>query len=265
MNINDIVSGCNFQKIANHVIDSTSVNNKRDYKDNDIIFCKTDFVSVLFSQLRDSKNKYTLITHQSDYEINERIFNTKPQCINRWFAQNVNYKHTALIPIPIGIENHTGPSKGIYTDFDFFNSLDITKVPQKIHNKIYCNFSIKTHPHRNGILNSLVSNGVGVSASNKPYKEYWEEASKYLFIASPRGNGIDCHRTWEALLMGSIPIVEKHFMYDAYPHLPIMQVDDWSEFVDMNYPSPKGDGFPLSSNSFGVVQRLLRVVPTLVF
>jgi hypothetical protein len=35
--------------------------------------------------------------------------------------------------------------------------------------------------------------------------------------------------------------------------------------IDMNYPSPKGDGFPLSSNSFGVVQRLLRVVPTLVF
>jgi len=33
----------------------------------------------------------------------------------------------------------------------------------------------------------------------------------------------------------------------------------------MNYPSPKGDGVPLSSNSFGVVQRLLRVVPTLVF
>ena len=38
-----------------------------------------------------------------------------------------------------------------------------------------------------------------------------------------------------------------------------------SKIYVMNYPSPKGDGFPLSSNSFGVVQRLLRVVPTLVF
>ena len=46
----------------------------------------------------------------------------------------------------------------------------------------------------------------------------------------------------------------------------VEKVDSFVEFSNiMNYPSPKGDGFPLSSNSFGVVQRLLRVVPTLVF
>ena len=30
---------------------------------------------------------------------------------------------------------------------------------------------------------------------------------KYTFILSPAGIGLDCHRTWEALCLGCIPIV----------------------------------------------------------
>ena len=32
--------------------------------------------------------------------------------------------------------------------------------------------------------------------------------SKYKFIISPEGNGIDCHRHYEAILCGCIPIIE---------------------------------------------------------
>jgi len=49
------------------------------------------------------------------------------------------------------------------------------------------------------------------------------------FIVSPEGNGKDCHRTWEALYMGSFPIVIKHFMYDEWCDLPIIQVEDYSK------------------------------------
>ena len=59
--------------------------------------------------------------------------------------------------------------------------------------------------------------------------------SNYEFVASPRGNGIDCHRTWEALLVGSFPIVERHFMYDTYPTLPIIQIDSWDEVLEENF------------------------------
>ena len=36
---------------------------------------------------------------------------------------------------------------------------------------------------------------------------YLEQIGKYQFVASPPGRGQDCHRTYETLAMGAIPIV----------------------------------------------------------
>ena len=112
MDLNKFINSENFKRICNVSIDQSNVNQKRHYSDGDIIFCKTDYVHSLFQELKNDKNKYILVSHQSDYEINERLFNLKPDCVKKWFAQNVNYKNPNLIPIPIGIENHCGASKG---------------------------------------------------------------------------------------------------------------------------------------------------------
>jgi hypothetical protein len=67
--------------------------------------------------------------------------------------------------------------------------------------------------------------------SNKlPFKEYLEELSKSYFVISPNGNGIDCHKTWEALYLRSIPIVTKSINIDFYRDYPIIVIDDWSKF-----------------------------------
>lgn len=50
-----------------------------------------------------------------------------------------------------------------------------------------------------------------------------------MFVLSPEGIGIDCHRTWEALMLGSIPIVKKKLPSSLFDGLPVIQVDDWSE------------------------------------
>ena len=46
---------------------------------------------------------------------------------------------------------------------------------------------------------------------------------------SPRGNGIDCHRTWEALYLDIIPIVWHSTLDSLYENLPIIIINDWSE------------------------------------
>lgn len=50
----------------------------------------------------------------------------------------------------------------------------------------------------------------GASTLNPPAQTF--STNKYL--ASPRGNGIDCHRFWEAQYLGVIPVV-KHSQLDA--------------------------------------------------
>jgi len=52
-----------------------------------------------------------------------------------------------------------------------------------------------------------------------------------MFVASPPGNGLDCHRTWEALYVKTIPIVLRSVAmeYFAQHGLPIYIIDNWSD------------------------------------
>lgn len=239
MNINNIVNGVNFKRFCDVVIDADTINDSRNYRDGDIVFCKTDLLLNFFDEVYDFRGELRLVSHQSDYSINEFDFLGKPKCITKWFAQNANYQHPDLIPVPIGIENHFGPSKGSLIDVEFVEkNLPMSGIP-KIHDKIYCNFK-NTHPNRENVRNILGSIGF-IQNKDLSSVDYHREMSKYLFVASPRGNGIDCHRTWEALLVGSVPIVERHFMYDAYPTLPIIQIDDWHEVLEPKFLENKAN------------------------
>jgi hypothetical protein len=48
----------------------------------------------------------------------------------------------------------------------------------------------------------------------------------YPFWLSPRGNGIDCHRTWEALYLDIIPIVWNSSLNTLYDDLPVLIIND---------------------------------------
>jgi hypothetical protein len=240
LKVESIVNGVNFKRFCDVVIDVDTVNDPRNYRVGDIVFCKTDYLGVFYDEVRGFDGKLKLVSHQSDYPVGEMLWRYKPDCIVKWFAQNVNYQHPDLIPIPIGIENHFGPSKGSLIDVEFIESSFPLMTTERI-NKIYCNFK-NTHPNRGNVRNILRTHEYSfIQDGDLSSADYHREMSKYLFVASPRGNGIDCHRTWEALLVGSIPIVERHFMFDAYPTLPIIQIDDWREVLGSKFLENKAN------------------------
>jgi len=54
--------------------------------------------------------------------------------------------------------------------------------------------------------------------------------AEHQFIASPPGVGMDCHRTWEALLLGCVPIVErKPTLSPMFKDLPVWEVDGYEQ------------------------------------
>lgn len=234
MKIENIVNGENLKSLADVVIDVDTVGHSRNYKDAKVVFCKTDLLNVLFSELAEFDGELSLVTHLSDYSITESLFNQRPKCIKKWFAQNADYQHEDLIPVPIGIENHCGPSKGtcidqLFVENELDDLMDYTKS-----NAIYVNFA-NTHPDRPNKRAALENNSRSDFAAQKPYREYFRDLARRMYVASPRGNGIDCHRTWEALLVGSIPIVDRHFSYDTW-NIPAIQVDDWDNLGDFKAP-----------------------------
>jgi hypothetical protein len=62
----------------------------------------------------------------------------------------------------------------------------------------------------------------------------WRTKGQYAFSISPHGNGLDCHRTWEDLVLGCIVIVKTSCLDPLYEGLPVVIVKDWSEVTEEN-------------------------------
>jgi hypothetical protein len=81
--------------------------------------------------------------------------------------------------------------------------------------------------------------GPGTSQYRSSLADIYERNMKYPFWLSPRGMGIDCHRTWEAIYLGRIPIVLTSELDPLYEELPVLILDDWNqineEFLRKSY------------------------------
>ena len=60
---------------------------------------------------------------------------------------------------------------------------------------------------------------------------------KHAFVLSPHGNGLDCHRTWEALCLGCIPIIKTSGLDQLFEGLPVWIVQDWTDVTETNMRS----------------------------
>jgi hypothetical protein len=59
--------------------------------------------------------------------------------------------------------------------------------------------------------------------------KYYTYVGRSKFVLSPLGMGKDCYRTWEALYLGSIPIVINSTLNPIYQDLPVLIVNDYEE------------------------------------
>ena len=203
------------------------------YRADGVVFCKTDYIEVLFSNLQFSGRKYILLTHQSDYPINKERFEKRPPCIKKWFGYNIQHDHPDLHPIPHGMSVHKGYAKKYVSyDHEWFSDNAMRLASKKKRtDKVYCNWG-DTNPHRKDIIPILEANGIDyVFETGVDFRTYCENMSEYLFVISPPGNAPEAVRTFEALYMGSIPVVIDNLAYRYCDKLPIMKMPCTSPLV----------------------------------
>lgn len=84
--------------------------------------------------------------------------------------------------------------------------------------------------NRRSIVSTLQNNkiyNIHLNAS-----EYYTALPTYKFVISPEGNGIDCHRHYEAFIAGCIPILERNpLIEEKYKGCPILWTTDYSEIT----------------------------------
>jgi hypothetical protein len=194
----------------------------------DIVFCSAymleDFKKYILPEI---SQKFILITHHSDMSIDKYHLDILDNSfLFRWYAQNNTIHHPKLITIPIGLEDAWRHNHGVIASFKNYLNSDYNSGNKKP--KILYGFNVATNPKKRNYALKILERCKRADKFSGLARSYRNTLSQYMFVASPEGNGIDCHRTWEALYMAVIPIVIKHPFYDTLKNFPGLIIDDWS-------------------------------------
>lgn len=226
------VSGDSFRTLADHVFDETGMANPLAVRRGDRVFVKTDMLER-FEQdvLPRISEPFILISHNSDHHIDHRFDQLlSDNRVHRWFAQNVLITHPKLVQIPIGLENRWWHKNGIVRDFRRLSR----SLPLKTYRILYA-FTLNTNEiERRPALLALKRSHIADTVDGLNSRAYRKVLARYAFVASPPGNGIDCHRTWEALYLDTVPVIKRSAFYEGFPGLPVLAVDNWDAVENMD-------------------------------
>jgi len=217
---------------------------------NTIYICSSAILN-LEKMLAHMENPFVLVTGDCDLTIPSDIFPNETQFnlfvnhpkIIHWFAQNCIINHPKITRMPIGLDYHTLHTNINHEWGNQMMPLDQEKMILQIKRNAkplkermcmaYSNFHFFTTSrfgkNRVDAINQIPK-GLVYYEPNKIGRELsWKTQSEYAFVVSPHGNGLDCHRTWEALALGCIPIVKRSGLDPLYAGLPVLIVNEWSD------------------------------------
>lgn len=203
--------------------------NSEEIKPGPIVYSRTHTITSQFSKLSTFPD-CILITSFSDAECTTAMSRRLPPNVKRWYSNNVAAHHPRIIPIPIGLRTS---SEGEVT---LRKTMDRGRLSQR--NLVYMNFwrRLRRTPNpRKGIYEmfggkSWVTTEGGFE--HVAMDHFYEQMISHPYILSPPGAGPDCHRHWESILLGSIPIVLKSPAMKILYGLPCLQVNHWGEVTE---------------------------------
>jgi hypothetical protein len=205
------------------------------------IYYKTDVIQYKKPMVwRDNKlfppikNTPIIISGHSDYAItDENVEYYQPKI---WFCVNKQTNKSNIIALPIGITNDTNESQlhTIYGNIDCM--IQVMHETLEYKNLIYMNFNVNTYLQERPYVYDLFKDRsyvtIGETINTLDGRiEFLREIKAHTFVLCPRGNGIDTHRLWETLYMGSIPILRKDIAYMDFIDLPICFIDNWEDIT----------------------------------
>lgn len=167
-----------------------------------------------------------LITAYHDISIKISAVEDLGPNVTRWFGVQCMTTHPTVTAMPLGVTPSMVP---ILAAGEQRSTRDIL---------LYVNFRAgqvvrPTHAIR-GMLWQHFSSRPWVTAEwDLSPSDYVNRLGRSKFVLSPRGQGWDCYRTYEAIAMGAIPIVQRcRPVTDVCERLPVLLIDRWSEVTE---------------------------------
>jgi len=195
--------------------------------------------------------RFGLVTGDEDWGIpagfpgsQELLSDSRVVC---WFTQNYDGSdpNPKLLPLPIGLDFHTisnGRKWGHWPATPAIQEAELEELRRAAQPtaerllRVHADFHFSKNKQqvwgddRAAVQRALEGNrDVQFQTRKLRRLELWREKTRYAFVVSPHGNGLDCHRTWESLVLGNIVIVKRSSIDPLYDGLPVVIVDDWRE------------------------------------
>ena len=182
-------------------------------------------------------NKSNLLIHNGDVIPDHNTMALLLSKFFRVFSVNAVPTMCGVRPLPIGLENRHHKRNGIGREFelDRANKFKVNSKNGKT-NVVFSSFSTATNTfERNRLLELLNQYGYKFIKPNLSPRDYRDQVRKSQFVLSPPGNGIDCHRTWESIYLGAIPVVLREYLHPTLVNeFPIIAVDEWENFLSLS-------------------------------
>ena len=199
-------------------------------------------------------NTFVLVSGDSDLCVpkealskEETLILLNSNMLLKWFTQNSRIEENdKIIQMPIGLDYHTIatnpncrwrlPEEGTLPKQQeniLLNIINVSKPFYDRNHKIYVNFTFNSDRfgQRQLALKTIPDNLMEIKNDFIPRTKTWQNMINYTFVLSPTGIGLDCHRTWEALCLGCIPIICIKEFKTMFEDLPILIVNDWNQIT----------------------------------
>lgn len=206
------------------------------------------FIEKGFDNIRE---KIILVSGDCDEDmpndvIDEQTFKQfieDPRIIH-WYCQNMTVIHPKITIIPIGLDYHTlsiRPMWGPITTANdqerilksiISNSKPFWDRPVKCYANFHFSMNTKHGYDRIDALNNIDKDLVYYEPEKVMRIISWKKQTDFSFCICPHGGGLDCHRNWEALILGCIPIVKSSAIDNLYDDLPVLIVNSWKEITE---------------------------------
>jgi hypothetical protein len=167
--------------------------------------------------------------------------------LQHWFCQNLLITHPKMTHLPIGLDYHTISKVGeqhpwgmgalpIDQERELEKCIEeapplALRYPLCYSNFHHSTWGIGDRGDRKEVVAAVPKDVVFYDPYYTSREIAWNRQSNMCFVLSPMGGGYDCHRTWEALCLGCIPIVKSSGLDPLYADLPVLIVKNWSDLT----------------------------------
>jgi hypothetical protein len=250
-----ILKSCDYysytpQSSVKQIVNYPSLESIKHIKNPSIYICSSAILTFINELLPLINFSFILVSGDSDQTIPHEILSKSKfiKLINdsrliHWFCQNMTIQHHKITKMPIGLDYHTlmaNPIWGPLTScneqeksLNFFRNKAAPFWNRNIH--CYANFhftmNTKLGYDRKDAFQKINKELIYYEENPVTRLTSWNKQLNFAFVVCPHGGGLDCHRNWEALCLGCIPIVKTSAINNLYNDLPVLIVDDWQNIT----------------------------------